>query len=207
MDQPNKMKPHTIADCHFPHPDCSWRDWYIPLNCKLATLQQVLDHGAKVMAEPDDIPLIIKLVENPKFDIPGINLFNGAVSLKAHDCIHALLGRGLLMHDEAFTIGFTMGSTNRISTAEQKLYSLAAKYLYPEPYQFNNDDIQIFKDAVHLGYISDCQPLDKIDYNQFLEWPLEEIRETIGLETDLLRSYYRIEAKRYPNCKESQRLL
>lgn len=160
-----------------------------------------------MLAEPGDIPLIIKLVENPSFDIPGINIFNGAVDLLAHDCIHALLGRGLMMHDEAFTIGFTMGSTNRVTTAEQKLYALAAKYLYPKPYKFDEDDIQVFKDAVHLGYVSDCQPLDKVNYEVYKDYTLADAREALGIEVDLLRAYYRIEMKRYPNHKDSQRLL
>jgi len=40
-----------------------------------------------------------------------------------------------------------------------------------------------------------------------LDWPLRRIREAIHLEVDLLQAYYRIEAKRYPNCRASQRLL
>ena len=207
MNQSKNNHFNASGDCQLPNPGCPWHDWYIPLSCETATLKQVLDHGAKILADSTDIPLIIKLIENPKFDIPGIDIFNGAVDLKDHDCIHALLGRGLLMHDEAFTIGFTMGSTNRVTTAEQKLYSLAAKYLYPDPYKFDVDDIQVFKDAVHLGYISDCQSLDTINYDQYMEWSLRDIRDAIGLEIDLLKAYYRIEVKRYPNCKESQRLL
>ena len=36
------------------------------------------------------------------------------------------------MKDEAFVIGFTMGSTNRVSTTEEKLYSFFAKYSLPQ---------------------------------------------------------------------------
>ena len=48
-----------------------------------------------------DIPFIIKLIENPKYDI---GLFAGYVDLFTHDCIHVLLGRGLLPKDEAFVM-------------------------------------------------------------------------------------------------------
>jgi hypothetical protein len=113
----------------------------------------------------------------------------------------------MLSHDEAFTIGFTMGSTNRVTTAEQRLYTLAAKYLYPGPYKFNQDDIEIFKDAVHLGFVSDCKPLDKINFDPYLNLSLKEARRQIGIEVDLLQAYYRIEKKRYPNAVESQRIL
>jgi len=189
-----------------PSPQCSWREWFVGLNCE-ATLEEILHSASHVAAGAEDIPLIIQLVENPKFDFPGITVFNGAVDLHTHDCIHALLGRGLLPHDEAFTIGFTMGSTNRVTSTEEKLFTLAAKYLYPGPYKFDDDDIEIFKDAIRLGYISDCQPLNQVDYTPYMSQPISEVRQALGLEVDLLRAYYRIEQKRYPDAEESLRLL
>jgi len=57
-----------------------------------------------------------------------------------------------------------MGSTNKVTTLEENLYGLVSKYLYPKVYQFNDDEIRIFKDATKLGYISDCEPLDQVDY-------------------------------------------
>ena len=60
--------------------------------------------------EAENVPLIIKLVENPKYDI---GLFPGNISLYNHDCIHLLLGRGLRVKDEVFVIGFTMGRTKK----------------------------------------------------------------------------------------------
>lgn len=192
---------------HLPQPDCSWREWFVGLNCSDATLSEILHSAAHIAAGADEIPLIIQLLENPKFDFPGITLFNGAVDLHTHDCIHALLGRGLLPHDEAFTIGFTMGSTNRVTSTEERLFTLAAKYLYPGPYKFSDEDIAIFKDAIRLGYVSDCQPLNEVDYTPYMDRPVAEVREALGLETDLLRAYYRIEQKRYPNATESKRLL
>ena len=196
-----------MKSCQLPSTDSSWRQWYVPLHCDKYTLGEVLESAEHIAAAQDDIPLIVQLIENPKFDIPGITLFNGAVDLKTHDCIHAILGRGLLPHDEAFTIGFTMGSTNRVTSAEQRLYTLAAKYLYPGPYKFTDDDIQIFQDGVHLGYVSDCQPLDKIDFTPYRDMTLAEVRQAIGIEVDLLQAYYRIEQRRYPDSIESQRLL
>ena len=61
----------------------------------------------------EDVPLIIKLVENPKYFTS--KLFTGAVDLFTHDCIHVLLGRGLLPKDEAFVIGYTMGSGKKMA--------------------------------------------------------------------------------------------
>jgi hypothetical protein len=184
-----------------------WHDWIVPLHETSMTLRQILDSAAHLQAAQTDIPLIIQLVENPRFDIPGIDLFSGAVDLHTHDCIHAVLGRGMLPKDEAFVIGFTMGSTNRMTTTEEQLYALAAKYLYPGPYRFSEEDIHVFKDAVKLGFISDCMPLSSIDFAPLMNMPVGTIRETIGLETELLRAYYRIEQKRYPDDKASMRIL
>ncbi len=152
-------------------------------------------------------PLIIQLVENPKFDIPGIDLFNGAVDLETHDCIHVLLGQGTLPKDEAFVIGFTMGSSNRVSSTEERLFSLAAIYLYPGPYKFSDEEIKVFKDASRLGFVSDCQPLSEVNYDQYMDMPVGEIRERFGLEPDLLKAYYRIENKRYPTDKANSRII
>lgn len=183
-----------------------WKDWYIPLEVEDITIRECLATQAPVAAGSSDIPLIVRLVENPKFDIPGLTLFNGAVSLDDHDAIHVLLGRGMLAKDEAFVIGFTMGSTNRMSSAEKKMYSLVAKYLYPGPYKFSDDDIEVFKKAAHLGYVSDCKPLDKIDFSEYLDMTVKEARIALGIEADLLAAYYKIEKARFPQYKECQRL-
>ena len=82
-----------------------------------------------------------------------------------------------------------------------------AKHLYPKVYQFMDEEIRIFKDATKLGFISNCRPLDKIDYTKYLGWKLRDMREDIGLESDLIQAYFRIEQRRYPKSKASQRLL
>ncbi len=190
-----------------PEKNTHWRDWHVPLAHDQFSLKQVLESAMHDQASQSDVPLIVQLIENPKFDLPWINIFNGAVNLADHDCIHALLGRGFLPKDEAFVIGFTMGSTNRTNTLEQKLYAWASKYLYPGPYKFSEEDTQIFKDAVHLGYISDCVALNTVNYSRYLNEPIKDIREKLGIETDLIESYFRIEKGRYPDSIASQRLL
>ena len=192
---------------NLPNKQTSWREWHVPLSSDDHTLKEIQLSSEHILANQTDIPLIVQLVENPKFVIPGITLFNGSVDLKTHDYIHAMLGRGLLPKDEAFVIGFTMGSTNRVTSTEEKLYTLAGKYLYPKFYKFEDDEIQVFKDAVRLGYISDCQPLDTIDYSLYLNSKISDIRALVGLEKNLLKAYYEIESKRYLGDVASQRLL
>ncbi len=52
----------------------TWRDWHVPLARNDVTLQEIIDSAAHLAADADDIPLIIQMIENPKFDIPGITL-------------------------------------------------------------------------------------------------------------------------------------
>ena len=184
----------------------SYRDWYIPWTQDSITLQEGLDYLDTLGAPQGDIPFLVKLVENPKLSIPGITLFHGAVDLKQHDCIHIALARGMLPKDEAFIIGFTMGSTNQISTAEESFFCKISKYLYPRIYKFDDEDIGIFKDAVRLGSISRCLALDSFDFEPWLQYPLKELRKEIGIEPELIEAYYRIEKQRYPNSQASQRL-
>ena len=61
--------------------------------------------------------------------------------------------------------------------------------------------------STKLGFISDCQALAEVDYKQYLDLPLSEVRAQLGIETDLLQAYYGIEKRRYPDSFESQRLL
>jgi hypothetical protein len=179
-----------------------YADWHIPLSEGAMTLRQAAAHLAKVGAMPDEIPLMVRLAENPQFD-----LFTGAVDLKTHDYIHPLLGRGLLAKDEAFVVGFTMGSTHRLGAAEEKLFTLVAQHLYPGIYRFSEEDVRVFRDAVRLAFLSDCRPLNEMDYQPYLDRSLDEIRRELGIEPMLLRGYYAIEKRRYPHSPESRRLL
>lgn len=182
--------------------------WFLPLSRDSLTLREATAEMSKIALEQGDIPLIVKLVENPDYDyLPGMDIFSGATDLTTHDYIHLLLGRGVLPKDEAFILGFTMGSTNRVGAIEEKLYGLFTRYLYPKHYRFSQQDFEVYKDAVRLGYISDCQSLDNANYEALLDHSLKEARNALGIETNLLQAYYEIEAARYPDSPESQRLL
>lgn len=185
----------------------SYKDWHLSILQGDLTLQQAVESMRGVRAEQEDIPLMVQLVENPKYNIPGLEIFHGAVDIVQHDYIHICLGRGMLEKDEAFTIGFTMGSTNKVGTTEELLYSLVSKYLYPKVYQFTDDDIAVFKDAIRLAYISSCHPLDEFDFTPYLDQHLDVLRAELELEVELLKAYYQIEARRYPDSIASKRLL
>jgi hypothetical protein len=185
----------------------SWKDWHIPFSQDHLTLREAKASLAALGAKQKDVPLMVQLVENPRFHIPGVQVFHGAVDIETHDAIHIVLGRGLLSKDEAFVIGFTMGSTDNVTTLEENLYALVSKIFYPKVYRFDADDIRIFRDAAKLGFVSDCKPLDRVDYDRYLDWRLRDVRADLGLESDLILAYYRIEQRRWPSSKASQRLL
>lgn len=183
------------------------RKWFVPLSCADKTLRETSASLRKIGLKQSDIPYMVRLVENPDFDLPLMDVFHGATNLQTHDYLHIILGRGLLPKDEAFVIGFTMGSTGKVSTTEEFLYGLFAKYLYPREYRFTDDDLRVFKDAVRLGFISECRSLCEADYSRYLNLPLGKIRRALGVESRLLRAYYAIEKRRYPDAYECQRLL
>ena len=183
------------------------RDWFVPLSPGDVTLGAAHDELAAFGLREKDIPFLVQLVEDPQYDIPGFDVFHGATDLRTHDHIHILLGRGLLPKDEAFVLGFTMGSTDLVSATEERLYTFFARNFFPQGYRFDAEDTRVFRDAVRLGFVSDCQPLSKADLESLRPLPLRDARAALGIEDDLLRAYYAIEKKRYPGSFESQRLL
>lgn len=185
----------------------SYRDFHIPISEDNITLKEALEIMKSTANEDYEVPLIIKLIENPEYDLPYIDIFHGAVDLYHHDCIHLLLGRGMLPKDEAFVIGFTMGSTNKVNIFEKMLFKFITKYIYKKPWNFTDDDIQILDMAVTLGHNSKVLPLDKIDFKSMEEKTLGEIRKELGLEVDMIKQLYQLEEKMFPNCKESIRNL
>jgi hypothetical protein len=181
--------------------------WHVPLSEENLKLGQAYDALLAIGLQQEQIPLMVQLVENPRFDLPGFDLFPGATSLETHDYIHILLGRGLLPIDEAFVLGFTMGSTDRVSATEEALYTFFARYLYPKGYRFGDEEVAVFRDAVRLGYISDCVSLCKVDFASLRTLTLAQARQELGIEAPLLRAYFEIERRRYPESLASARLL
>ena len=59
----------------------TYADWHIPLSRSELTLRNGLDSLVVVGARQQEIPLIVCLLENPKYKLPGMTLFHGAVDL------------------------------------------------------------------------------------------------------------------------------
>ena len=74
-------------------------------------------------------------------------------------------------------------------------------------HKFDDEDIGIFKDAVRLGSISRCVSLDSFNFEPWLNCTLQELRERLGIESELIEAYYQVEKRRYPSSQASQRLV
>lgn len=188
-----------------------WKNFYIPLSNEEITLREAYEKMKEVRSSQSEVPLIIQLVENPKYDNFITRFFfdpfPGKVSLLYHDYIHLILGRWMLMKDEAFVIGFTMGSNDNMFTWRLMLYSFVARFLYRKPWKFDKQDVRIFWDAANTWRVSDTKSLSKANLNEYLDLPLKEIRKILGIEEDLLKAVYKVHAKRYPDDIASQRTI
>ena len=185
----------------------SYKRWFLPLSYGHLTLREAYDYLQIVGAPQGKIPEVIRWTEGKDSHLVK-QFFYGGVDLRAHDFIHILLGRGLLPKDEAFVIGFTMGSTNRLNSMNEDAFAYIAKHHYPNAYRMDDDSRSVFLDASKLGYISDCRPLDEVDFTPFLDMTVDEVRARLNLKTRLLEAYYReVEQAKFPEDPASRRLL
>jgi hypothetical protein len=180
-------------------------EWHVNLGEKL-TLRDAKDTMSVFALTQGDVPLIIKLTENPKYFTS--KLFTGAVDLFAHDCVHILLGRGVLLKDEAFVIGYTMGSAKKMWRWRRNLFMWICKRLYPEGYKFGEEERFVFYNGVMAGSKCDVD-LSTIDFRDrcVLDLELSEIRHLLGIDEELLRCYYCTENRLFKESRESRRLV
>lgn len=185
----------------------SYKDWHVPITKADMTLRAALGSINVIRPGAEDSLLMIKLAANPVLKQSGLSVFKADVDLLRHDCIHIMLGRGLLDIDSAFTAGFALGSSKKVTCSEHGMYAFVARYLTPEIYPFSQNEMAIFKEGIRLSYISGCSPLDQFNFAEWFDQPLETIRDAAGIESDLLKAYYAVEQRRYPRSAASQRLL
>lgn len=155
-------------------------------------------NGHRVLSE--------RLARDPVFQDSGLVLLDTGLDRRQTDAIHIMLGRGFLPVDEAFSAGFTIGCAKKVTTASEKLYAQLSEHVFPLLSDLETIAIAVLKDAIKLAYVSNCVPLDRFDFSGWLEHPVKDIRRVIGLEPELLNSYYEVEKRRYPTSTASQQL-
>ncbi|MDX2127473.1 MAG: hypothetical protein SFU91_00375 [Chloroherpetonaceae bacterium] len=178
----------------------TWTAWIPNFENESLTLRQV--YASLPGFEQSEISPLVRALENPQSPFS----LTGAVDLFGHDCIHILLGRGLMAQDEAFTIGFTMGTSKSLSRLEQNLFKFATRFLYPKEYRFSQDDLKVFDLGVQAGKKSGAMEIYKVNFIPFLDEPIWKIRRALGIQTSQLREFYAEEARLLPESEVSKRL-
>lgn len=125
-----------------------------------------------------DIPLIIRLLENPASPIA----LPGKISLHDHDCLHIILGIGVSPSDEAFIIGFTMGNDDRTKSWHVQLFKLFSRFIYPLKYRFSLQELDIFDLGLKHGKRHKYRNINKINFEWFYFTEIEEIRKMLGVD-------------------------
>ncbi len=153
----------------------------------------------------DGIPEIVKKYEDPS----SPNALVGAVTLAHHDVIHILLGRGLLDQDEAFVLGFTMGTATcgDIQDDLEKMRNLLQKE-YQEPFRIPVNKLKAFDLGVECARRSQCKDifLLKLTEEPSLSKSVGQLRIDCGIDKNVLVQFYRQEREAIPCTLESSRL-
>ncbi|MFK7738582.1 MAG: hypothetical protein AB8B50_21335 [Pirellulaceae bacterium] len=177
-----------------------WLAWYPGVENHEQTVQEVIDSMPK--APPSKIPWIVRLFENPDSWIR----FRGAVDLEDHDIMHVLLGRGLQDQDEAFIIGFAMGTAKKVSWFQYWVFKFVIGKLYPEPYRIPRFLQPAFDLGVRCGQETGVRDLYKQELKRLLTLPLREARKQAGIDMQVVQRYFEQEQQRIPFTIASLRL-
>ncbi len=179
----------------------TWKDWFPGIDNDDKTLGELLQ--TLPGNPPGDIHWLVRLIENPKsrFHLPG------AVDLYRHDCIHIILGRGLLAQDEAFVVGFTMGAASNIKPWHRHVFKFVARFLYPRIYRLKKRHLQIYDMAFDMVRQSACRDIQDVDFKSLENLTLGEIRHRLGIDKSAIKASFAREIEILPKTKASQRLI
>ncbi|WP_288408110.1 hypothetical protein [uncultured Herbaspirillum sp.] len=163
-----------------------WAYWNPGLDNEQQTLGEV--YKTLPVHEFTSYPLIVRVIENPKSPVA----LKGKCDLLTHDLIHVLLGRGLHVQDEAFVIGYTMGTSKTIGGFEKELFKLFASRLYPKKYRFKKQDLFVYDLGFSAGQANKIDLFD-INLKGMQEIYLGELRASLGINPSLLKHLYAVE--------------
>ncbi len=129
------------------------------------------------------IPFVIWLLENPNSPLA----LPGKISLRHHDYIHILLGRGISPQDEAFVIGFTMGNDLKTNKLHLFIYKFFAKFIYPYPYNFSTLDLINFNLGFMYGRKIKIKQINEIEFEKYQNENIKYLRKFFGINTDEIK--------------------
>ncbi|MBV8753091.1 MAG: hypothetical protein JO328_09540 [Hyphomicrobiales bacterium] len=152
----------------------------------------------------DCFPNIIWRYEDPD----SRDAFPGSISLERHDCLHIILGRGLLNQDEAFVIGFTMGAARNATFAHCLEFQHVASTLYTPPFQWSDSDLSAFRLAFHYAQTSSSvvRDLHLIPFELRMTESIHALRRLGGISVPDLKMLFECEKLLVTQSKASLRL-
>lgn len=136
--------------------------------------------------EQSDIPFMVQLLENPESIFP----FPGKINLYNHDCLHILLERGISLFDEAFVVGFTMGSDLKTNRFHLAVFKFLSNLLYPQQYKFNQEQFKLFKIAFNYGRKLKVKNLNQIDFKVYENQTVGELRKLLGIDLEEVKQCF-----------------
>lgn len=178
----------------------SWLAWYPGLDNDTATVGELLTTLPKVPESA--IPWLIRFFENPE----SWFRFRGAIDLADHDVLHVLLGRGLQDQDEAFVLGFAMGTAKKVSRFQYYVFKWVMIHLYPEPYRIPSFLLPAFDIGLRCGIQTGRKNLYREPLNQLKDLTVKEARIQCGIDIAVLRQGFREEQEKIPFTIASLRL-
>ena len=178
----------------------AWKKWNPGLENDDLTLGEVRE--TLPGNPPEDINMLVRILENPSSPIA----LPGAVTLENHDCIHVLLGRGLLNQDEAFVIGYTMGTSKNLSKLQEYIFKKVAAHLYPRVYRFNKNHLKAYDIGLEEGKRCRVEKIYEFPFAEYYDWTLGDLREKIGVNKTKLYEAFRREKELLPHTVASKRL-
>ena len=178
----------------------TWKTWSSNLHNDHLILRDVRESmpGNGAM----EIHWLVRLLENPK----SRWALSGAIDLFDHDCMHVLLGRGMLPQDEAFVIGFCMGADSKLKFWEPALFKLFSRFIYPKIYRFTPKQARIYDIALNLARRSQCRDLHLFDFKGNEHLTIGEVRAMLKIDIRELAKAFAIERQLIPDSRESKRL-
>ena len=126
---------------------------------------------------PNAIPLIVRLLENPASPIA----LPGSIDLFGHDCFHVLLGRGFSAEDEAFVVGFSMGTDEVCHGWHVAVFKWVAQWLYPRVYRLNRSQLAVFDRGFDYGRSLRCRNLHRLNWRSLVDSSIAALRDQYGL--------------------------
>jgi hypothetical protein len=160
---------------------------FVPHSAKPQTLKEAYQElGGD---QQSDIPWLVRLLENPSSPLA----LPGKIDLYGHDYIHLLLNRQSSLYDEAFIVGFTMGNDLQTNGLHLIIFKVVSMLFYPQKYRFHQEHMKSFDLGFWYGRKISCKNINHLDFNDFNDKTISEVRERLGIHEDELKKIWETE--------------